>query len=149
MRLKSMAAAVVGALVVTSFALTASPEPQPNPQQPVPQGTQFAGQMTEAHVWIDNRGPEQAIPVDLRALNTDRALRVQVVNNDPQFGQTGPVPVRAVRALWEYQTLTLGANDNLVARLNALGADGWEAAGIISLTTQTTTVMFKRPRVAQ
>ena len=48
-----------------------------------------------------------------------------------------------------YQTLTLGANDNLVARLNALGADGWEAAGIISLTTQTTTVMFKRPRVAQ
>ena len=147
MRLKSMAAAVVGALVVTSFALTASPEPQTNPQQP--QGTQFAGQMTEAHVWIDNRGPEQAIPVDLRAVNADRALRVQIVNADPQFGQSGPVPVRAARALWEYQTLTLGANDNLVARLNALGADGWEAAGILSLTTQTTTVMFKRPRTTQ
>ena len=97
MRLKSMAAAVVGALVVTSFALTASPEPQPNPQQPVPQGTQFAGQMTEAHVWIDNRGPEQAIPVDLRAVNADRALRVQIVNADPQFGQSGPVPVRGSR----------------------------------------------------
>ena len=147
MRLKSMAAALVGALVVTSFALTASPEPQPNPQQPP--GTQYAGQMTEAHVWVDNRGAEQAIPVDVRALNTDRALRVQVVNADPQYGQTGPVPVRAVRSLWEYQTLTLGANDNLVARLNALGADGWEAAGIVSLTTQTTTVMFKRPRTAQ
>jgi len=144
MRLKSMAAALVGALVVTSFALTASPEPQPNPQPPP--GTQYAGQMTEAHVWVDNRGAEQAIPVDLRALNTDRALRVQVVNNDPQYGQTGPVPVRAVRVLWEYRTITLGASDDLAARLNTLGADGWEAAGIISLTTQTTTVMFKRPR---
>jgi len=149
MRLKSIAAALVGALVVTSFALTASPEPQPNPQQPTPQGTQFAGQMTEAHVWVDNRGPEQAIPVDLRALNVDRPLRVQVVNNDPQFGQTGPVPVRAARALWEYQTLTLGPNDDLTARLNTLGADGWEAAGIVSLTTQATTVMFKRPRATQ
>jgi len=147
MRLKSMAAAVVGALVVTSFALTASPEPQPNPQPPP--GTQYAGQMTEAHVWVDNRGAEQAIPVDLRALNTDRALRVQVVNNDPQYGQTGPVSVRAARVLWEYRTITLGASDDLAARLNTLGADGWEAAGIISLTTQTTTVMFKRPRTGQ
>ena len=147
MRLRSMAAALVGALVVTSFALTASPEPQPNPQPPP--GTQYAGQMTEAHVWVDNRGAEQAIPVDLRALNTDRALRVQVVNNDPQYGQTGPVSVRAARVLWEYRTITLGASDDLAARLNTLGADGWEAAGIISLTTQTTTVMFKRPRSGQ
>jgi len=147
MRLRSMAAALVGALVVTSFALTASPEPQPNPQPPP--GTQYAGQMTEAHVWVDNRGAEQAIPVDLRALNTDRALRVQVVNNDPQYGQTGPVSVRAARVLWEYRTITLGPSDDLAARLNTLGADGWEAAGIISLTTQTTTVMFKRPRTGQ
>ena len=147
MRLRSMAAALVGALVVTSFALTASPEPQPNPQPPP--GTQYAGQMTEAHVWVDNRGAEQAIPVDLRALNTDRALRVQVVNNDPQYGQTGPVSVRTARVLWEYRTITLGASDDLAARLNTLGADGWEAAGIISLTTQTTTVMFKRPRTGQ
>ena len=147
MRLKSMAAALVGALVVTSFALTASPEPQPNPQPPP--GTQYAGQMTEAHVWVDNRGAEQAIPVDLRALNTDRALRVQVVNNDPQYGQTGPVSVRTARVLWEYRTITLGPSDDLAARLNTLGADGWEAAGIISLTTQTTTVMFKRPRTGQ
>jgi len=142
-----MAAALVGALVVTSFALTASPEPQPNPQPPP--GTQYAGQMTEAHVWVDNRGAEQAIPVDLRALNTDRALRVQVVNNDPQYGQAGPVSVRAARVLWEYRTITLGPSDDLAARLNTLGADGWEAAGIISLTTQTTTVMFKRPRTGQ
>jgi len=147
MRLRSMAAALVGALVVTSFALTASPEPQPNPQPPP--GTQYAGQMTEAHVWVDNRGAEQAIPVDLRALNTDRALRVQVVNNDPQYGQTGPVSVRTARVLWEYRTITLGPSDDLAARLNTLGADGWEAAGIISLTTQTTTVMFKRPRTGQ
>jgi hypothetical protein len=147
MRQKSIAAALVGALVVTSFALTASPEPQPNPPQP--QGTQYAGQMTEAHVWVDNRGAEQAIPVDVRALNTDRALRVQVVNNDPQFGQTGPVPVRVARVPWEYRTLTLGPNDDLAARLNTLGADGWEAAGIVSLTTQATTVMFKRPRATQ
>jgi opacity protein-like surface antigen len=145
MRLKSMAAALVGALVVMSFALTASPQPT-NPQPPP--GTQFAGQMTEAHVWVDNRGAEQAIPVDLRALNTDRALRVQIVNNDPQYGQTGPVPVRTARVAWEYRTMTLGPGDDLAARLNTLGADGWEAAGIVSLTTETTTVMFKRPRAS-
>ena len=145
MRSRTIAAAAAGSMLVASLGLTA---PQPTNPQP-PQGTQFAGQMTEAHVWVDNRGAEQAIPVDLRALNTDRALHVQIVNNDPQYGQSGPVPVRSARVSWEYRTVTLGPSDDLAARLNTLGADGWEAAGIISLTTQTTTVMFKRPRATQ
>jgi hypothetical protein len=139
MRLTSTTAAVLVMLIVAILTLTASPQ----------QTTQFAGQMTEAHVWVDNRGAEQAIPVDVRDVHIDQPLRVQVVNNDPQFGQTGPVQVRTARVLWEYRTLTLGPNDDLTTRLNALGAEGWEAAGIISLTTQTTTVMFKRPRAAQ
>ena len=143
MRSRTIAAAVAGSMLAATLALTASP--QPTYPQPPP-GTPYAGQMTEAHVWVDNRGAEQAIPVDLRAVNADHALRVQVINNDPQFGQSGPVAVRPARVLWEYRTMTLGSSDDLTSRLNGLGAEGWEAAGIISLTTQTTTVMFKRPR---
>ena len=98
MRLKTIAAAVLCSVLVLGFALAASPGQQ---------GTRTPGQMTEAHVWIDNQGREEAIPVDLRDVHVDRPLRVQVVNNDPQYGSSGPVQVRSVRTLWDYQTLVV------------------------------------------
>ena len=137
MRLKSMAALVVGALGLTGFALTASPEQQ---------GTRTPGQMTEAHVWVDNQGREEAVPVDLRDVHLDRPLRVQVVNNDPQYGSSGPVQVRSVRTLWDYQLLVVPQAADLAMRLNAQGALGWEAIGVLSQTAEATTVLLKRQR---
>ena len=87
MRLKPMSVAVVCAIVVVSSAMLASPE----------QTTQTPGQMTQARVWVENRGPNEALPVDLRDVNLDHPLRVQVVNSEPQYGSTSPVQVRPVR----------------------------------------------------
>jgi hypothetical protein len=137
MRLKSMAAVVTGALVMTGFALTASPEQQV---------TRTPGQMTEAHVWIDNRGRAEAIPVDLHDVHFDRPLRVQVINNEPQFGPTNPVQVRSVRVLWDYRTLTVAPADTMADRLNPLGAIGWEAVNVLSQNAEGTTLLLKRQR---
>ena len=124
---QSTAVAVAGALVVVSSTMLASPG----------QTTQQPGQMTQGHVQIDNRGRNEAIPVEL---TLDQALRVQVVNSEA----TGPVLVRAVRLAWEYQTVALSSAEDL-ARLNALGQSGWEATGIVA-QTERTTVLLKRPR---
>ena len=146
MRSRTIAAAAACLMLVTGVAWTASQQP---PTQPTPPLTRYAGQMTEAHVWIDNRGPEQAIPVDLREVNVDRPLPVRVIT-DPQSSQTGPIQVRAARELWEYRTLTLGANDEVAPQLNTLGGEGWESVGVISpAAARATTILFKRPRTTQ
>lgn len=136
MRSKTIAAAAAGLTLVTSVAWTASQQP---PTQPTPPLTRYAGQMTEAHVWIDNRGVEQAIPVDLRDVNLERPLPVRVVA-DPQ--------ARAVRELWEYRTVTLALNDDALTQLNILGGEGWEAVGVFPSAPRAT-ILFKRPRAAQ
>ena len=111
-------------------------------QQPG-QTTQQPGQMTEAHVWIDNHGRGQAVPVELSDEKLDHPLRVQIVNGE----LTNPLPVRSVRPVWEYQTITFapGAAD-MAPRLNPLGAAGWETTGIMSANAQGTTLLLKRRR---
>jgi hypothetical protein len=135
MRLKPMSVAVVCAIVVVSSVMLASPEQ-----------TRTPGQMTEAHVWVENRGPNEALPVDLRNVNLDHPLRVQVINSEPQYGSTSPVQVRSVRLLWDYRTITVLPAEDLAARLNALGAEGWDTTGIVFVKVEGTTVLLKRGR---
>jgi beta-galactosidase GanA len=137
MRLKSTAAAVVGTLIVMSFALTASRGPQV---------TRTPGQMTEAHVWIENRGREEAIPVDVRDIHVDRPIRVHVVNGEAQYGTTNPAQVRVVRPAWEYRTVNILPTDDAAAKLNPLGLAGWETAGTVFASAEGTTVLLKRTR---
>ena len=136
MPLKPMSVAVGCALVVVSSAMLASPE----------QTTQTPGQMTQARVWIENRGSSDAVPVDLRAVNLDTPLRVQIINGEPGHGPTNPVIVRPIGLLWEYQTLTVPSGEDLAARLNTLGRAGWETAGILVAKPDGTTVLLKRSR---
>jgi hypothetical protein len=119
--------AVACALVIVGSTMLASPG----------QTTQQPGQMTQGHVQIDNRGRNEAIPVEV---NLDKPLRVQVINGET----TGPLLVRPVRLAWEYQTVALSSAEDL-ARLNALGQSGWEATGIVA-QAERTTVLLKRPR---
>jgi hypothetical protein len=111
------------------------------PQTPTP------GQMTEAHVRIDNRGRGEAVPVDLRDVNLDRPLRVQVVNGD-QGGRDPAVaqPTRAARQVWEYDTVTVADGANAAAAMKDRGASGWEAVGVIGATAGRTTILLKRPQ---
>jgi hypothetical protein len=127
MPVKPIPIAVAGALVVVSSTMLASPG----------QTTQQPGQMTQGHVQIDNRGANEAIPVELAV---DRPLRVQVVNDET----TGPVVVRVAR-LWEYQTVIIPSAEDPATRLNALGA-GWEATGIAIGQAGGARLLLKRPR---
>jgi hypothetical protein len=124
--------AVASALVVVTSTMLASPG----------QTTQRPGEMTQGHVQIDNRGPDEAIPVDL---NLDKPLRVQITNGEPVYGPTNPVIVRPARMPWEYQTVTVPLREDITPRLNALGESGWEATAILA-QAERTTILLKRPR---
>ena len=109
--------------------------------------TAYPGQMTQARVWIENRGGSEAVPVDLREINLDKPLRVQVMNGE--FGSsdvTKPIQVRIVRANWEYETVAIPTGKDVAAALNAQGIAGWEAIGTVSVAEQATTILLKRPR---
>src|SRR5436309_1500084 len=116
MNVRFAAAAGAATVFITASAILAAPQ----------QTTLTPGQMTQARVWIENRGQSEAVPVDLRALNTDSALRVLVVNNDVTHPTTQPVPVRIARPVWEYTVLSVPSGQDLARALNQRGIDGWE-----------------------
>ena len=129
MSVQPISVAVACALVIISSTMLASPG----------QTTQQPGQMTQGHVQIDNRGRNEAIPVDL---NLDAPLRVQIVNGET----TGPVLIRAVRPSWEYLTVTVPTAEDPATRLNALGVSGWETTGIAVAQAEGTRLLLKRRR---
>jgi hypothetical protein len=107
------------------------------------------GQMTQARIWVENRGRNEAVPVDLRDVNLDKPLRVYVLNGESGPGDaTAPLQVRTARQNWEYDTVAVAAGKDVAAALNARGAAGWEAVGTVSVTDEraATTILLKRPR---
>jgi hypothetical protein len=101
--------------------------------------TATPGEPTQAHVFIQNTGEAEAIPVTLQQVG-----RVQLVEPVTLAPSTA-VDARAIRQAWEYRTVTIAAGQDAAMLLNAAGADGWEAAGILNAQTPTVVVM-KRPR---
>ena len=111
-----------------------------------PDQTAQPGQMTQAHVWIQNRGRTEAVPVELREVHLDAPLKVQIVNGEPQY-QSNPVQVREIRRVWEYETITVKPSEDVASRLNTEGASGWEATATWSVGGEgSTTLLLKRAR---
>jgi hypothetical protein len=126
---------LAAALITGGSAMLAAPD----------QTTARPGDPTQARVWIENRGPAEAIPVDLRDVNTDVPLRVQVVNGDPQR-PTSPVVVRSALHSWEYRTVRLKTADDPAKVLEPEGLVGWETTGVAWPAADGTTLLLKRPR---
>jgi hypothetical protein len=142
MQVEYVARAFALALMVAGTSILAAPA------QVMPgQTTAQAGQMTEARVYIQNRGRGQAVPVELRDVNLESPLRVQVINGDPSM-RVNPVMVAETRKVWEYETIAIpaGAPANVAVLLNAQGANGWETTGISLPSADGMTVLLKRPR---
>jgi hypothetical protein len=140
MRLKSIAGVVsvliVGmtvGLIVGSAAMLAAPE----------QNTQQPGQPTEAHVWVQNRGRREAVPVDLQESNLDNPLRVRIMNGEP--GQAAPILVRVAVPLWDYKLVTVPPTADMAALLTVQGSTGWETTGAAVTAAEGTTFLLKRP----
>jgi hypothetical protein len=136
MRMTTVARASVCVLIVAGTSILAAPEPAQ--QQP--------GQMTQARVWVQNRGRAETIPVDVREINLDAPIKVQVMNGDPSLPRTSPVQVTEIRKGWEYETITLQSSDDVVKVLTPKGVIGWETTGIAFVNPGGTTLLLKRPR---
>jgi hypothetical protein len=105
------------------------------------------GEMTQARVWVENRGSNQAIPVDLEATSIRSPLNVHVTNGEPGAVMTSPLAVRGTRQNWEYEMVKVAAaGEDAATILNAHGAAGWETTGIAFVSADTTTLLLKRPR---
>jgi hypothetical protein len=137
MRLKPMSVAVACAIFVVSSAMLASPEQ-----------TQTPGQMTQARVWIQNRGRGEAVPITLQESTLDAPLRVHITNAQVNPLADDPVNVRIVRQprVWQYQTVLIKPADNLATALSGPGAAGWETTGIALSGAEGTTILLKRLR---
>jgi hypothetical protein len=126
---------LAAALITGGSAMLAAPD----------QTTARPGDPTEARVWIQNRGRTEAIPVDLRDVNVDAPLRVQVMNGDTS--RPAPVvPVRSTLNPWEYRIVTVKVPDDAARILNPEGQVGWETTGIAWPAADGTRVLLKRPR---
>jgi hypothetical protein len=136
MRPKSIVRAFACVLVLAGTSMRAAPE----------QTTRQPGQMTEAHVWVENRGRAEAVPVDLREINLDAPLKVQIINGEPQYAQASPVQVREIRKIWDYETITLTPTDDVATVLNRRGQNGWETTGIMFAKPDGATLLLKRWR---
>jgi hypothetical protein len=137
-----MAAFNVSLLLATLLpAVAAAPQTYPGQAQ-----TSYPGQMTEAHVWVQNRAKGDAVSVDLRNVSLERPITVHVANGESGAGDILPVQTRAGRQLWDYDTLVIAAQTDIASALNARGAAGWEAVGVVRAADERTTVLLKRPR---
>ena len=136
MRMTTVPRASVCILIVAGTSILAAPEPAQ--QQP--------GQMTQARVWVQNHGRAETIPVDVREINLDAPMKVQVMNGDPSLPRTSPVQVTEIRKGWEYETITLQSPDDVVKVLTPKGVIGWETTGIAFVNPGGTTLLLKRPR---
>jgi hypothetical protein len=124
------------ALVVAGTTILAAPQ----------QTTMAPGQMTQARMWVENRGRSEAIPIDLRDVNLDAPLKVQVMNGDPSATRLNPVLVTDARKTWEYAIVTIGPRDDIAAVMNARGGAGWETTGHSFASGDETRLLLKRPR---
>ena len=136
MTLTTIAAFCLGAFAATASALVAGQ-----------QTTMTPGQMTEARVKIENRGPGEAVPVDLRDVNVREPLRVEVINADNAHRAIEPVNVRVVGPRWEYLSVTVPGDQDLATALTRRGNEGWEATGFSRPAPNgATTFLLKRMR---
>src|SRR5436190_17240284 len=113
----------------------------------------YPGQPTQGHVRIDNRGPQEVIPVAVHQVATDPPVKVnvqQAPTDPPMKVQVVGVPpvqdVRQARQPWEYQQVILRPDDDVAAALNRHGTAGWEAVLQYMTPSGTLVIVLKRPR---
>jgi len=99
------------------------------------QSTVRPGEPTLARVWVENRAPNEAVPVVVESLPSPLTVRVD-----------GVVRTAATVQNWSYRTAQFppgAAGENLNA---PYGNEGWEAVGVVQTGANGATILFKKPR---
>ena len=91
---------------------------------PIPMSNE-PGHPSPPNVWVMNRTPQEAIPVT--------------------FAMEEGVRTHAMAQPWQYTSISVATNRDVSAVLAPVGADGWEAVGVIAETADHAVVLFKRP----
>ena len=94
------------------------------------------GEMTQARVWVENRNPNEAVPVVVENVVTPITAHLDT---------TSTVQTVAARQIWQYRSVQLPAAA-AGETLNPVGTDGWEAVSVLQSTPSGATILFKRPR---
>jgi hypothetical protein len=137
MTIETIGRATTFVLVVAGSSMLAAPQ----------QTTRAPGQMTEAHVWVQNHGKAEAVPVELREVNLDAPLKVEITNADAAHPRTGAVIARQAQQAWDYHTIVVKDGQDPVAALIGPGAAGWETTGIAFVKPDGVTLLLKRPHL--
>jgi len=98
------------------------------------QATVHPGDPTRAHVWVENRSPNEAIPVAVEHVNG--TSNVHLSSADPSI----ILAARSARQRWEYRVMAFDP-----AALELVGNDGWEAVSVVP-SPGAASVLLKRPR---
>jgi len=136
-----LAVAALGGVVLTlGGALLAAPGKEA-------QGQDRPGQISQAKVWVENRGRNEAVPVILQEVMTPTPLGVQVIGTPTvTIAPATTVQARLVRQQWEYRTINTPSGPEAAGVLSAAGADGWETTGIVLSSQAGSPIVLKRPR---
>ena len=98
------------------------------------QSTVRPGDPTQARVWIENRAPNEAVPVSIERFGATPSVHISSVD------ASVVLPSRTARQPWEYRVVAF-ENGALVAA----GNEGWEAVGVV-MSSGSANVLMKRPR---
>jgi hypothetical protein len=103
---------------------------------------------TKAQVWIENRGPSEAIPVSVPGgVQVTGTANVAIAGIPTvALASTTMVQTRAARQAWEYRMLRVPNGGDMGALLSTAGLDGWEVTGLQTTEPTATLVVMKRPR---
>ena len=136
MRPETIARAFAFVLIVAGTSILAAPGQTAQP-----------GQMTQARVWIENRGRAEAVPISLQEATLDTPLRVRVVNMQSSQVTDEAIHARLVPQSWDYQTIALKEGQDPAATLIGPGLTGWETTGIAFVKPEGVTLLLKKPHV--
>jgi len=133
MRMKIVIALFLFALIAGAPAIVAAPAQTLTP-----------GQMTQARVWVQNRGANEAVPIDLRESNLARPLHVEIMNGVQ--ARSNPVPVRVLPESWQYRSVLVKPDDDPALALAQAGASGWETTGLTFNRPDGVLVLLRQSR---
>ena len=78
-----------------------------------PGQTDRPGQISQAKVWVENRGRHEAVPVAIHDVMTSTPIGVQVIGTPTvTIAPSNVVQARLVRQQWEYRTITNPSSDS-------------------------------------
>jgi hypothetical protein len=116
--------------------------PPQQPAQQLPLQNNRPGYPTLAQIQVLNKLPADAVAV--KVFNTE-PLATSVVGVPTVALTTGSsIDTRASRQRWEYRRLLVTNGSDPVDALNAAGAEGWDAVGMLPVDATRSAILLKR-----